>query len=283
MEGTIAQVIAGEATWCMALGESVRRDGIADLSYAVPDGSIDHVIADYPYSPEVHFKSRGSGARKTALGHQCVREREFGFEHLTAAMRRGFAKETARVCKRWTLAFCDVESVHLWRRSFLVSGLEPVRTGFWVKEACTPQLTGDRPAVACEAIVIAHRPGRKRWNAGGKRGIWSHRIVGGGEHNAAEVRVHTAQKPIPLMVELVEDFTNQGDVICDWTAGSGTTGVAALRTGRRFIGFEKDLGFFETARERLRAEESGSTYMARASGQTALFAPDVTARNGGGR
>lgn len=271
MEGTIAQVLAGEATWCVLQGESVRRDGVADLTYELPDGCLDHCFTDFPYSPEVHFKSRGSGARKTARGHQCVREREFGFEHLTGAMRRGCAKEIARLTKRWVIAFADVESVHLWRRSFAINGLDPVRVGFWEKLGCTPQLTGDRPAVAVEAMIIAHRPGRKRWNAGGKRGIWSHRIVGGGEHNASESRVHTAQKPIPLMVELVEDFTNVGDIVGDITCGSGTTGIAAVRLGRRFIGIEKDPKYAELARERLRAEETGSNIALRRAGQVPMF------------
>ena len=271
-EGTIAQVIAGEATWCVVTGESVRdHDGGNALLATLPAGCIDHMICDAPYAPAVHNKSRGSGARKTALGHQCVREREFGFGHLKACVRRGLAREAARLTKRWVVMFCDVESVHLWRRSFAAVGLEPVRTGFWEKLACTPQLTGDRPAVACEAIVIAHRPGRKRWNSGGKRGIWSHRIVGGGEHNAAESRVHTAQKPLPLMVEIGCDFTDVGDLVLDPTCGSGTTGVAAVRTGRRFIGIERDAKFADIARERLRAEESGSHYAARAAGQGALF------------
>lgn len=270
-EGTIEQVLAGFATWCVVTGESVaRRTGAPAVLATLPE-CVDHFICDPPYSPEVHNKSRGSGARKTALGHQCVRERDFGFECLKPGERRGLSRDAARFTRRWVLVFCDVESVHLWRRDLAKAGLEPVRTGFWEKLACTPQLTGDRPAVACEALVIAHRPGRKEWNSGGKRGIWKHRIVGGGEHNAAETRVHTAQKPLPLMVELLEDFTDIGEVICDATCGSGTTGVAAIRLGRRFIGIERNAEYAEIARERIRAEQSMSHYASRRAGQVALF------------
>jgi DNA modification methylase len=55
------------------------------------------------------------------------------------------------------------------------------------------------------------------------------------------------------------------------TCGSGTTGHAALKRDCRFIGFEMRPEMAETARERLRAEDSGSTLVARRAGQTTLF------------
>ncbi|MCP4967401.1 MAG: site-specific DNA-methyltransferase [bacterium] len=65
-------------------------------------------------------------------------------------------------------------------------------------------------------------------------------------------RLHPTQKPVLLMESLVSDFTDPGELICDPFAGSGTTGVACIRLGRRFIGWEKDPEFFETAVKRLR-------------------------------
>lgn len=98
-----------------------------------------------------------------------------------------------------------------------------------------------------EAIVIAHRPGKKRWNGGGKAGVWTFPIVA----SSAPERVHTTQKPEALMEALVRDFTDLNDLILDPFAGSGTTGVAALRNGRRFIGFEKDAKYHAIATKRL--------------------------------
>jgi len=60
-------------------------------------------------------------------------------------------------------------------------------------------------------------------------------------------------------------------VVLDPFAGSGTTGVACLRLGRRFIGIERDPKYIEVARERLAAEESGSTLQAARAGQVPLF------------
>lgn len=261
-------------------GWEMRFGRNADVLPTFADGAFDHAIQDPPYSPHVHAKSRG-GAERTAAKRHCIREHEFGFEPLDHATRRAVSIHLSRLVRRWSLTFTDLESVHLWRRGLEAVGLEPVRVALWIKEACTPQFTGDRPAVAAEGIVIAHRPGRKRWSGGGKRGLYSHAIVGRGAHNSGpdgkNERVHTAQKPIALMEELVRDFTDPGETVLDPFAGSGTTGVACLRLGRRFIGIEKDPKYFELACERLRAEEQGSTLSAARAGQTPLFTSDMIA------
>ena len=64
---------------------------------------------------------------------------------------------------------------------------------------------------------------------------------------------HQTQKPIALMEILVRLFSNRGDLILDPFAGSGTTGVAAVRQGRRFVGWEMDPAYAEMARRRIKA------------------------------
>ena len=63
--------------------------------------------------------------------------------------------------------------------------------------------------------------------------------------------VHPTQKPLDLMRYLVRTFTNEGDTVLDCCFGSGTTGIAAVMEGRRFVGIEKDAGYFEVTKERL--------------------------------
>ena len=65
---------------------------------------------------------------------------------------------------------------------------------------------------------------------------------------------HPTQKPQSLLKYLIETYTNPGDTVLDPFMGSGSTGVAALATGRNFIGYELDKTFFETARKRLGEE-----------------------------
>lgn len=63
-------------------------------------------------------------------------------------------------------------------------------------------------------------------------------------------RVHPTQKPVPLLEYLIETYTNEGEVVLDNCMGSGSTGVACVNTGRRFIGMEQDKKYFEIAKQR---------------------------------
>ena len=63
---------------------------------------------------------------------------------------------------------------------------------------------------------------------------------------------HKSQKPINLMLELVERYTREGDTIFDPFMGSGTTGVAAVQLGRNFIGCEIDPDYFAIAERRIK-------------------------------
>jgi site-specific DNA-methyltransferase (adenine-specific) len=65
-------------------------------------------------------------------------------------------------------------------------------------------------------------------------------------------KAHPTQKPVALMEYLIRTYTNPGEVVLDFTMGSGTTGVAAANTGRRFIGIERDPGYFDVAVKRTR-------------------------------
>lgn len=63
--------------------------------------------------------------------------------------------------------------------------------------------------------------------------------------------LHPTQKPVSICEYLIRTYTNEGELVLDSTMGSGTTGVACINTGRRFIGIEKDTGYFATAKIRL--------------------------------
>lgn len=64
-------------------------------------------------------------------------------------------------------------------------------------------------------------------------------------------KYHPTQKPVALMEDLVRTYTNEGEAVLDFTMGSGTTGVACVNTGRRFIGIERDEGYFQIAQKRI--------------------------------
>lgn len=63
--------------------------------------------------------------------------------------------------------------------------------------------------------------------------------------------LHPTQKPVALCEYLIKTYTDEGMTVLDNCMGSGTTGVACLNTGRKFIGIEKDEQYFEVAKQRI--------------------------------
>lgn len=230
----------------------------------LPDGFADHVITDPPYDEHTHAGLMSAATSKSTTrttGRKGERPRmvDLDFEPLDDV--DGHAPALVRLARRWCLAFCSVEMLGDYRRA---AGESWVRAGFWHRPDGAPQFSGDRPGQPGEGLAIMHRAGRKRWNGGGHRAFWSFGV----EH---EDRVHPTQKPLALMLRLVEQFTDPGDVVLDPFCGSGTTGVACLRLGRRFVGVERDPRYAALARERLLAESSGLTLRAARAGQVALL------------
>ncbi|MBR1805806.1 MAG: site-specific DNA-methyltransferase [Selenomonadaceae bacterium] len=70
-------------------------------------------------------------------------------------------------------------------------------------------------------------------------------------NNKMEPRFHPTQKPVDLMEFLVRTYTNEGELVLDSTMGSGSTGVACMKSRRRFVGFELNKKFYDVSRQRL--------------------------------
>ena len=68
-------------------------------------------------------------------------------------------------------------------------------------------------------------------------------------HNVG--RINTTQKPVDLLEYLIKTYTNEGELVLDATIGSGSTAVAAINTGRHFIGFELNKHCFKAAQKRI--------------------------------
>lgn len=64
-------------------------------------------------------------------------------------------------------------------------------------------------------------------------------------------RLHPTQKPVELLEYLIKTYTKEGELVLDNCMGSGSTGVACMKTGRKFIGIEKDNTYYQKAKERI--------------------------------
>jgi DNA modification methylase len=200
---------------------------------------VDHVVTDPPYEAEAHTLQRRIGASGG------VEEEPLTFGAIDEATRLEAAAEMARLAKRWTLVFCQIEATEKWR-----AALEPLvykRTCVWVKPNCMPQLTGDRPGMGYETFVACHRKGRSTWNGGGRSGVFRH-------NKPQEAGEHQTRKPLYLMTELVSLFTDIGDLVLDPFCGSGTTLRAAKDLGRRAIGIELEEKYCELSARRMAQE-----------------------------
>ncbi len=243
---TWQDVLSGKARWSVTLGDC--REMLA----AMPDKSVAHVITDPPYDARTHAGARtGTGA---AVGVPEFAELDSEGDVVAHGLR---------LATRWVLCFGTCEQLGKYEHA---AGESWVRAGIWDRVNPSPQLTGDRPAQAVDAVAIMHSKGRKRWNRGGGAAIWRFSVERGLERPN-----HPTPKPLALMAALISDFTDPDDIILDPFCGSGTTLIAALRLGRRAIGCELNPAYHAISIERLTAEENGSTLQASRAGQTTLF------------
>lgn len=232
----------------------------------------DHVITDPPYGEHVHSKPWQSKALTEAGDRRASSEHAgIDFGSLTDATREAVAAHMSRIATRWSIAFCDIEGGEAWRDALAMAGLDYVRTCVWDKVDSAPQFTGDRPASAAELFCCAHRKGKKKWNGGGRRNVFSFAV------NAERgSKPHPTTKPTALMVAIVRLFTDEDDLILDPFSGSGSTGVAALQCGRRYAGIERDPKYFALSCERLGAAERGLSLKDVRAGQTSIFDKVIT-------
>lgn len=97
------------------------------------------------------------------------------------------------------------------------------------------------------------------WDAGNRKPYLGENINNGTRYptsvieysNGNNFSVHPTQKPVALYEYLIRTYTNEGDTVLDFCAGSGTTGIAAMNTGRNAILIEKDAKYFEIIQRRI--------------------------------
>lgn len=206
--------------------------------------SVDLTLTDPPYEEAMHAAKAATNRTLRLDGGPELKSLSFTS---IDAIRLPVAREIVRVTKGWALVFCTPEGIAAWRDAFEGAGARYKRACFWIKPDSAPQMNGQGPAFAVEPFVAVWcGAGHSRWNGGGRRNWWKCPTNGPWRDGR-----HPTEKPSALMSDLSRHFSAPNALVFDPFAGSGSTGVGALKMGRRFLGCEIDPEWAAVARERL--------------------------------
>lgn len=265
MADDVAAVLEGRARYALVQGDALR------LLEELPAGSIAGVVSDPPYSSGGAFRGDRMGATRRKYVGTDVRleradfsgdnrdQRSFGYWcalWLSAALRAAETSAPIVLCIDWrqlpTLTDAVQAGGWVWR------GI-----AVWDKtEAVRPQLGRFRQQA--EFVVWgSNGPMPLRPDVGAHPGVF--RRV-----RDTESKEHQTGKPVSFMQDLVR-IVPPGGVVLDPFSGSGSTGVAALSLGYRFVGFELSEEWARVARERLEAAARETTRSSMAAGQLGLL------------
>jgi len=203
-------------------------DALRDMA----DDSVDMVMTDPPYSSRTHKMAKTNKGK----GHG---NKLISFNALPDDTFVNLCIECLRISRGWVVMTCDHRHAPLMfdHESF-------IRIGAWVKTNPMPQISADRPGQGHEAVLILHSgKTKKRWNRGGGAAVW--------RHNVCDKSLVPTQKPLNLIVSILGDFAEKGDIILDPFFGSGTTGLACEKLGLNWIGIEREETHCAVAKQRL--------------------------------
>lgn len=223
----------------------------------IPDQSIDGIIIDPPYSSGGTFStSRKASTYKKycRTGSDFGRDKSFTGDNMDMRSFTAFLREVLFSARLKTkdggvaCVFIDFRNLPAVADALQMAGWTWRGIAVWDKKASRPQM--GRFKNRCEYIV---------WGSNGElpteRGVGALDGLFSYSNVPTEKRYHQTEKPLDLMKKVVE-IVPVGGVVLDCFMGSGTTGVACVETGRKFIGAELDKNYFEIALQRIEAAES---------------------------
>jgi len=253
--------------------ELVHEDALAALS-RIKSSSIDFVFADPPYFLSNDGFTVQSG--KAVSVNKGDWDNSSGFDG-DLQFHRTWIGECLRVLKPdGTIAISGTYH-SIFQCGFVLQelGCRIINDITWFKPNGAPALAGRNFTASHETIIWASKskkakhtfnyeaskawdsPKDKLLNPGKQmRSVWSIPTTPKREKVHGS---HPTQKPLELLYRLIALCTREGDLVLDPFCGSGTTGVAALALGRKFVGIDLDKDYLELARRRIEVVNEGHT------------------------
>jgi site-specific DNA-methyltransferase (adenine-specific) len=201
-----------------------------ELLREIPNGSIDTIVVDPPY-----FQGYNHNGIRSERGDLSISKPFFSL----------FFAAMARTCKeeRAVYVFCDWRTNGLFLET-MNEYLEVKNSLVWLKKVGT----GYYYQNSYETILFHCNPGKRIPSSNVITGIKS---FGSGAKTTNGEKLHPTQKPVELIEKLIADSTQRGMTVLDPMMGSGSTGVACVKNGRKFIGMEIQRKYFEAACKRM--------------------------------
>lgn len=210
---------------------------LGDYRSVLTDVEVDAIITDPPYGARTH-KGHNAQPPKAWLRKSCGRpdggrgRRKIDYTHWTPEDAREFVRFWASRCRGWmAIMSCDTLA-QVYRQEAEAVGRYAFAPVPCVIRGMTVRMSGDGPSSWAVYLNVS-RPKGKFVGGWTRPGAY---VVTRGTKERTGSRI--GGKPLELMRQIVGDYSVPGDIVCDPCAGYGTTGVAALELGRRFVGAE---------------------------------------------
>ena len=204
---------------CLEIMDKLIEEGV----------KVDMVLTDIPYG-EVN-RAKESGLRKLKKGNADIET--FRLDELLPRIND--------ICNGSIYIFCGIEQVSEIRKFFREKDIL-TRLCIWEKNNPSPINCQHHWMSSIECCIYAKKKGAT-FNEHYKSCVWRNPV--------GRSKIHPTEKPLKLFTYLVETSSNKNDIVLDCCFGSGTTGVACINTGRRFIGIELDNNYFNIASKRI--------------------------------
>lgn len=213
-----------------------------ELMKGIPDDSVDLIVTDPPY-----LINYFTNYRKDKTHDFCSTIANDNNPELI----RECLLECYRVLKPDSAAyvFCSAKTLDIFKGFAVEAGFSVKNTIVWVKNNWSAGDLRAQYGQQYEPLLLLNK-GRAFIRGKRLTDVWFFDRVAG------KVQVHQNQKPVDLIAQCLEKHSDTGAIVLDPFMGSGTTGVACVNTGRKFIGMELDAGYFEIAKKRIADAEA---------------------------
>ena len=200
---------------------------------SIPDGSIDMILTDPPYGIKYSSNMRTKTEKFDVLKNDDNDIRLLAYSEFARILKNN---SVAVVFASWKNVAVDIEELqkHMDIKNIIV----------WFKGGGGMGDLKHTLLTDYELAIVCHK-GKCRIRGKREGSVFQFAKVNPNK------MVHPTEKPVDLIEKIILKFTDENAVILDPFAGSGSTGVAAVNTGRKFIGFELDDKYFEIAKQRI--------------------------------